>query len=234
MASGPDQSGTIHNCERDGADVNPNESREQLETTSVATGPCEPGLHQVHRPSSDTNHSLTQSTYNRFTAYFIHAFSFLWSRLYSMSDIRTIVRFIVVIFSHLMGVWTALSVSVMPGRSEDALPSTNDDSYPIMVAQVAASMLSPLLFTVVSTKEDPTPLRQKITSFYYVLLVVGVVMSLVSLLLYSLWPLGYRVTNLTIIASLMFGVLGSWQFLEKSWKKTSSVNEEIELGLRQA
>ncbi|OTB19806.1 hypothetical protein K445DRAFT_313578 [Daldinia sp. EC12] len=199
----------------------------------MVTGPSEPALRQIHLPSSDPSHGLTPSVYKQATAYFIHAITFIWSHLYSISDVRVIVRFIVVIFSFLMGIWTTVSVSIMPRRSEDALPSLNDDSHPVMVAQVVASMLSPLLFTVVSTKEDPTPLRQRITSFYYVLLVFGVLMSFVSLLLYSLWPLGYRVTNLTIIASLMFGVLGSWQFLEKSWKTTSE-NEDIELGLRQA
>lgn len=34
------------------------------------------------------------------------------------------------------------------------------------------------------------------------------------------------------MASLMFAVLGGWQFLEKCWKETSE-SEDIELGTRQ-
>ncbi|KAI1651416.1 uncharacterized protein F4817DRAFT_324468 [Daldinia loculata] len=210
------------------------ESHEALATVSAVSSSSGAIIHQSHHHLSDTNNESASPTFKWAITPLPRAISYFWSYLYSISDIRAIVRFVVVIFSHLMGIWTALSVSITPGRLDDALPSLNDDSYPIMVAQVAASMLSPLLFTVVSTKEDTATLRQKLTSFYYVLLVVGVLMSLVSLLLYSLWPSGYRVTNITIIASLMFGVLGSWQFLEKSWKKTLSTNEDIELGLRQA
>ncbi|KAI1461490.1 hypothetical protein F4805DRAFT_414352 [Annulohypoxylon moriforme] len=154
-------------------------------------------------------------------------------RLCSILDMRTTVRFIVVIFSHLMGVATTISVKIAPSRPGDALSSVDDDGYPIMVAQVAASMLSPLLFGIVSTRESSTPLRQKMTSFYYLLLVLGVLMSLMSLLLYSSWPSGYRVTNLTLMASLMFSVLGGWQFLEKCWRDAAcSEGEDIELGLR--
>ncbi|KAI2469970.1 hypothetical protein F4781DRAFT_392437 [Annulohypoxylon bovei var. microspora] len=134
-----------------------------------------------------------------------------------------------------MGVATTFSVRIAPERPEDALSSLGDDGFPIMIAQVAASMLSPLLFATVSSKEASTPLRQKISSFYYLLLVLGVLMSFVSLLLYSLWPSGYRVTNITIMASLMFAVLGSWQFLEKCWKEVKEgESEDIELGSRQA
>ncbi|KAI1089586.1 hypothetical protein F5B19DRAFT_495297 [Rostrohypoxylon terebratum] len=154
------------------------------------------------------------------------------SHLRSSMDTKATIRFTVVVFSHLMGVATTFSVDIAPGRPTEALSSLGDDGYPIMVAQVAASLLSPLLFSIVSTKDRSTPLWQKIVSFYYLLLVAGVVMSLVSLLLYSFWPAGYRVTNLTIMASLMFGVLGGWQFLEKCWKETSE-SEDIELGVRQ-
>ncbi|KAI0888816.1 uncharacterized protein GGS22DRAFT_152418 [Annulohypoxylon maeteangense] len=132
-----------------------------------------------------------------------------------------------------MGVATTISVDIAPNRPGDSLSSPGDDGYPIMVAQVAASMLSPLIFGIVSTKETSTPLRQKIVSFYYFLLVIGVIMSFISLLLYSLWPSGYRITNSTIMASLMFSVLGGWQFLEKSWKEAGQrSDEDIELGLR--
>ncbi|KAI1470860.1 uncharacterized protein F4812DRAFT_419252 [Daldinia caldariorum] len=235
MASGSNQSEINQTHETDGPTINSQESRQELvPITSVAASPSEPDLHQVHRPSSDTNDGLTPPTYKRVVVYLTDTIAFVLSHLCSMSDGRTIVRFAVVIFSFLMGIWTTLSVSIMPRRPEDALPSLNDDSHPIMVAQVAASMLSPLLFTVVSTKKDPTPVRRKITSFYYLLLALGVLMSLASLLFYSLWPSGYRVTNVTILASMMFGVLGGWQFLERSWKTTSSINEDVELDLRQA
>ncbi|KAI1798751.1 hypothetical protein F4811DRAFT_569257 [Daldinia bambusicola] len=234
MASVSSQSEISETHETDGATINSHESRQESVVTSVTAGSPEPDLHQAHRPSSDTNDRLTPPTYTRVMTYLTRTISFLCSHIYSVSDRKTIVRFAVVIFSFLMGMWTTISVSIMPGRPEDALPSVNDDSYPIMLAQVAASMLSPLLFTVVSTKEGSTSVRRKIASFYYILLVVGVLMSLVSLLLYSLWPLGYRVTNITIIASLTFGILGSWQFLEGSWKATSSIDEDVELGPRQA
>ncbi|KAI1409331.1 hypothetical protein F5Y13DRAFT_203506 [Hypoxylon sp. FL1857] len=164
------------------------------------------------------------------------AIKFSWVRLSSSLDSRTAIRFAVAIFCYLMGITTTLSVSIAPNRPADALPSLVDDGYPIMVAQVIASLLSPLLFSIVSTKEHFIPIRQKILSFYYILLIVGVLMSFASLLLYSLWPAGYRVTNITIIGSLMFTVLGGWQFLEKCWKEakeTSSANDDIELGLQQ-
>ncbi|OTA58459.1 hypothetical protein K449DRAFT_467431 [Hypoxylon sp. EC38] len=159
-----------------------------------------------------------------------------WARLYSSLDIRATVRFIVAIFSYLMGIATTFSVSIAPKRPDDALPSLTSDSYPTMVAQIIASLLSPLLFSIVSIRDHSTPIRQKIFSFYYFLLVVGVAMSLASLLLYSLWPTGYRATNVTTIWSLVFTVLGGWQFLEKSWEKAAeelSANEDIELGSRQ-
>ncbi|OTA97356.1 hypothetical protein M434DRAFT_392067 [Hypoxylon sp. CO27-5] len=159
-----------------------------------------------------------------------------WVRLYSSLDIRATVRFIVAIFSYLMGIATTFSVSIAPERPDDALPSLTSDSYPTMVAQVVASLLSPLLFSLVSIRDHSTPIRQKLFSFYYFLLVVGVAMSLASLLLYSLWPTGYRATNVTTIWSLVFTVLGGWQFLEKSWEKAAEeqpANEDIELGSRQ-
>ncbi|KAI1379352.1 hypothetical protein F4677DRAFT_442327 [Hypoxylon crocopeplum] len=161
--------------------------------------------------------------------------STLWARMRSTLDTRIIVRFTVVLFSYLLGIATPLSASIAPARLDDSLPSVNDDGYPIIVAQVAASLLSPLLFSAVSTRERSTPLRQKVLSFYYLLLMIGVLMSFVSLLLYSFWPSGYRVTNVTIIASLMFAVLGSWQFLEKCWKEVpemAQADEDIELGTR--
>lgn len=152
--------------------------------------------------------------------------------IYSSMDLKILVRFTVVIFSYTMGIATTYSVSLAPRRADDALPSINDDGFPMMIAQVAASLLSPLLFTIISANDNSTPLRQKIISLYYILLVLGVLMSFVSLLLYSLWPSGYRITNATIMSSLMFTVLGGWQFLEKCWDgvaATLGASEEIEL-----
>lgn len=159
-----------------------------------------------------------------------------WAHIHSLLDVKTAVRFVVVIFSYIMGIATAYSVGIAPGRPDNALPSIDDDGFPLMIAQVAASLLSPLIFTIISTSETSTPLRQRVISFYYGLLVVGVLMSFVSLLLYSLWPSGYRVTNATIMASLMFTVLGGWQFMEKCWNgvtETFGESEDIELGSRQ-
>ncbi|XXG99304.1 hypothetical protein Hte_005641 [Hypoxylon texense] len=106
-----------------------------------------------------------------------------------------------------------------------------------MVAQLAGSLLSPLLFGVVSITNTSTPFRQQVTSFYYLLLALGVLTSVVSLLLYSLWPAGYRVNNVVTIASLMFSILGGWQSLEKDWKEateTHQVANDIELDDQQS
>ncbi|KAI0899588.1 hypothetical protein F4806DRAFT_258137 [Annulohypoxylon nitens] len=153
----------------------------------------------------------------------------LLARTSSALDMKSTIRFINVVFAYLMGIATTLS-ALAPSRSSDALPSVGDDGYPVMIAQVVASMLSPLLFSIVSTKEISVPLRQKIASFYYLLLVASVFMSIVSLLLYSLWPLEYRVINLTMMANLMLAVLGGWQYLEKCWKQERS-GEDPESGL---
>ncbi|KAI0840806.1 hypothetical protein F5Y06DRAFT_230892 [Hypoxylon sp. FL0890] len=159
-----------------------------------------------------------------------------WVRLSASLDGRTVVRFTVAMFSYLMGVATTFSVNIAPKRPADALPSLDDDGYPIMVVQVIASLVSPLLFGIVSAKERITPIRQKMSSFYYLLLVIGVLMSLASLLLYSLWPAGYRTTNVAILGSLMFTVLGGWLFLEKGWRgetEALSANDDIELHQQQ-
>ncbi|KAI1083654.1 hypothetical protein F5B20DRAFT_577334 [Whalleya microplaca] len=157
----------------------------------------------------------------------------LWATSCSMMDTKMTVRFLVVIFNFFLGVAVIFSFKVAPARPDTALPSLDDDSYPIMVAQVAGSLLSPLLFSIVSVKGGLPPLRQRLGSCYFLLLVLGVLMSAVTLLLYVLCPSNYRFTNATMIASLEFTVLGSWQFLEKRWKKASEasvINDDIESG----
>lgn len=158
-------------------------------------------------------------------------------RMCSRLDWKTTIRFTVVGFSYSLGFATAYSVYVAANRSDEALPSLRSDIYPVMVAQVAGSLLSPLLFGVVSIRNGSIPLRQQMTSFYYILLALGVLMSVVSLLLYSLWPAGYRVNNVVTIASLMFAILGGWQSLEKDWKEAAETHQvagDIELGDRQS
>ncbi|KAI2624326.1 hypothetical protein GGR54DRAFT_570575 [Hypoxylon sp. NC1633] len=110
----------------------------------------------------------------------------LGTRVYSLFDIKLTVRFVVVIFSHLLGIAATFSVTIAANRPGDALPSIDDDSFPITVVQVAASLLSPLLFGVISTRDTSTSVRQKIVSFYYLLFVVSVLLSFVSLLLYAI------------------------------------------------
>ncbi|XDG09643.1 hypothetical protein ABKA04_009258 [Annulohypoxylon sp. FPYF3050] len=211
------------------------ESQETRAATRIATNSGDTITQPLHNPSEiiEVSNSIVRKwlSYLAPNLHLCRKVVALISRLRSSLDTRATIRFTVVVFSHLMGVATTFSVNIAPGRPTDALSSLDDDGYPIMVAQVAASMLSPLLFSIVSTKDRSTPLREKVVSFYYLLLVAGVVMSLVSLLLYSFWPAGYRVTNLTIMVSLMFAVLGGWQFLEKGWKETSE-SEDIELGMR--
>ncbi|KAI0387554.1 hypothetical protein F5Y04DRAFT_240489 [Hypomontagnella monticulosa] len=209
---------------------------------SIAAGSHTPSIDRIQSYQPNTRDATPSPTqlhllYTSYIVYILQGMKSLWVHVYSSLDIKITIRFIVVIFSHFMGIATAYSVGLAPSRAEDALSSTNDDGFPLMVAQVAASLLSPLLFAIISTRENSIPLRQKIISFYYILLVVGVFISFVSLLLYSLWPSGYRVTNATIMASLMFTVLGGWQFLEKCWDGVASAldtGEDIELGSQQA
>lgn len=151
----------------------------------------------------------------------------------SLLDLKTTIRFIVIIFGYFLGFAAAYSVYVPANRSSEALSSPKSDTYPVMVAQVAGSLMSPLLFGVVSVRESSTPLRQKVISFHCLLLALGVLLSVVSLLLYSLWPAGYRVNNVVTIASLMFAILGGWQSLEKDWKEAAETHQaatDIELG----
>ncbi|KAI0161749.1 hypothetical protein GGR52DRAFT_561018 [Hypoxylon sp. FL1284] len=130
---------------------------------------------------------------------------------------RTVIRFIVPPFIYGLGFATAYSVYVPASRPDDALPSRKSDTYPVMVAQLLGSLVSPLFFGLVSFQKRAIPIRQKITSFYHILLVLGVLMSILSLLLYSLWPAGYRVIDVIMIVGLVFSTLGSWQSLEEDW-----------------
>ncbi|KAI1400797.1 hypothetical protein F4819DRAFT_460441 [Hypoxylon fuscum] len=185
----------------------------------------EPPPHQTHhRPNTDDGPTLLDQG------------RVLLRRLYSSLDTKMTIRFTVIAFSYSLGLATMYSGYVAPDRPVGAVSSSRDDSYPIMVAQFAGSLLSPALFAIVSIRESSTTLWQKVTSLYYILLVAGVLMSLISLLLYSLWPTGYRVNNIIMIASLMFTVLGGWQSLEKDWKgavETPQVRSDVELGIRE-
>ncbi|CAJ2514265.1 Uu.00g023840.m01.CDS01 [Anthostomella pinea] len=132
---------------------------------------------------------------------------------------RMLVRLLILILGHLLGVAITLSVAVTPARPLNALPSIGDDSSPIMFGQLAASFISPLLFTIISTAEAPASLRTRMLSFHFDLLVLGVLISMVSLILHVRWPGEYRAADITTIVSVMLTVLGGWQFLEKSWKE---------------
>ncbi|KAI0014224.1 hypothetical protein F4779DRAFT_632590 [Xylariaceae sp. FL0662B] len=172
------------------------------------------------------------SRYNITTTNLPRTLKALWGTLRSTSDKRMIVRFLVVIFNLLAGIAVIYSTKVAPARSDITLPSPEDDSYPIMVAQVAGSLLSPLLFAVVSAKDSSSPLRRKLMACYFLLLVLGVIMSVVTLLVYVLWPSRYRIANMTTIASLEFTVLGGWLFLEKCWKEANeapSADDNVEM-----
>ncbi|KAI1142193.1 hypothetical protein F5Y05DRAFT_217220 [Hypoxylon sp. FL0543] len=222
----------------------PSPARNFHEAGNAPDGGVEPRgstITQAHRHPPDSVDSSPSPTQTRMTHLVYmerlrEGLTSSWAHLSLLFDSRTAVRFVVAIFSYLMGIATTLSVNIAPQRPADALPSLNDDGYPIMIAQIIASLVSPLLFSIVSTRERFIPIRQKMFSFYYLLLVIGVLMSLASLLLYSLWPAGYRITNVAIIASLMFTVLGGWQFLEKCWKEATvalPANQDIELGVRE-
>lgn len=200
-----------------------------LEPVPIADGTTRAQTHH----STDTNEPSSPTMIRKlYLTPIMHLYKTIISSLvhiYSVLDMRLTVRLIVAIFCYLMGIATTFS-ALAPSRPSDALPSVGDDGYSVMIAQVVASMLSPLLFSIVSTRETSIPLRQRIASFYYLLLVASVFMSIVSLLLYSLWPSEYRVINLTMMANLMLAVLGGWQYLEKCWKQGRS-GEDPESGL---
>ncbi|KAI1775309.1 hypothetical protein F4818DRAFT_416242 [Hypoxylon cercidicola] len=204
--------------------------------------PSAPGLHPTEGSHGPANHQINYHRHNLDieSAPLSHPSPRFWVRLNyvgSFLDLKTTIRFIVIVFNYFLGFVTAYSVYGTVNRSDEALPSPRSDTYPVMVAQVAGSLLSPLLFGVVSIKDTSTPLRQKWTSFYFFLLALGVLMSMVSLMLYSLWPAGYRVNNVVTIASLMFAILGGWQSLEKDWKEAAETHQvagDIELAARQS
>ncbi|KAI1386245.1 uncharacterized protein F4822DRAFT_431118 [Hypoxylon trugodes] len=157
----------------------------------------------------------------------------LGANLYSSLDGKMTIRFIVASFNYSLGIATGYSIYGAPTRANGVLPSPHDDTYAIMIAQISASLLSPLLFGFMSAKDRSVPFRQRVVSPYYLLLEFSVVLSLVSLFLYPLWPSGYRVTNAMTAVSLFFAIVGSWLSLEKGWKEATEMlqaDEEIESG----
>ncbi|KAI1765512.1 hypothetical protein GGR53DRAFT_489994 [Hypoxylon sp. FL1150] len=75
----------------------------------------------------------------------------------SLLDLKTAIRFIVMIFGYSLGFATAYSVYVPANRSSEALPSPNSDDYPIMIAQVAGSLMSPLLSVSYQSEKAQPP-----------------------------------------------------------------------------
>ncbi|KAI1450130.1 hypothetical protein F5Y02DRAFT_103544 [Annulohypoxylon stygium] len=144
-----------------------------IETIDASNGTT--GTRARHSTNTDESPSslMGQSVLPTLAMIIHRTMSSLVHRCWTL-DIRSTIRFVVVLFSYLMGVATVFSVKIAPDRPRGALSSIGDDGYPMMVAQVAASMLSPLLFGIVSTRETSVPLRQKIATVYYLLLVASV------------------------------------------------------------